>query len=82
MSPADAPQDRFERQVRDQLHAVSGALRDKGFQLTHRVYTGALDDADAETITFRLREGLTYAIVAVCDTDCDDLDMRLVDPGE
>ena len=79
-SAADS-QDQFERQVRQQLHAVTGALRDQGFELTHRVYTGDLDESRSDGVTFRLRPGLRYAFVAVCDTDCDDIDMQVQDPS-
>jgi hypothetical protein len=78
---ASDSQDQFERQVRQQLNAVTGALRDKGFELTHRVYTGELDESRSTGVTFRLRPGLTYAVVAVCDTDCDDVDMRVESPS-
>ena len=72
-----AGQNQFERQVRAQLDRVGANLAKKGFQLTTQVYTGDLDDERNEEVTVRLRAGVSYAIVGVCDEDCDDLDIVL-----
>jgi serine protease Do len=78
--PAPAlAQDEFERQVRDQLDAVSEGIRDNGFTLVHEIYIGRLDDNGEETVTFDLGRGQTYMIMGVCDTDCSDLDLVLHD---
>lgn len=70
-------QDEFERQVRAQLDRVGTNLEKKGFTLTTQIYTGRLDAERNEEVTVRLRAGVNYAIVGVCDTDCDDLDIVL-----
>lgn len=74
-------QNQFEQQVRQQLGKIGESLQSKGFVLTHQVYTGALKEAATESVTFRLRRGVQYALVGVCDQDCSDLDTRLVDPA-
>ena len=74
-------QDQFERQVRRQLAAVGDALKPKGFELTHQVFTGSLDEAASEVVTFRLQRGVTYAIVGVCDEDCGDVDLIVAEPS-
>ena len=74
-------QNQFERQVRAQLDRVGESLAKKGFLLTTQVYTGELDDERNEDVTVRLRAGVNYAIVGVCDEDCDDLDIVLLTAG-
>jgi hypothetical protein len=80
-APGPLSQNQFERQVRRQLDAVSGEFRDRGYELTHQVFTGDLNEGRQQTVTFRLRRGIDYAFVAVCDTDCDDVDLRLESPS-
>lgn len=77
-----AAQDQFERQVRKQLAEVGGALADKGYAMTHRVFVGRLNDGQTETVTFKLERGVNYAVVGVCDQDCSDLDLHVTDPTE
>ena len=70
-------QDRFGRQVRAQLDSVGETLAKKGFELTTQIHTGELDEKRNEGVTVRLRAGVHYAIVGVCDEDCKDLDLVL-----
>jgi hypothetical protein len=72
-----AGQTQFERQVRNQLDNVSQTLGKKGYELTTQVYTGELEREDNDEVTLRLRAGVRYAIVGVCDQDCKDLDLVL-----
>ena len=72
-------QDEFERQVRNQLDAVSETFRNDGYTLAYDIYMGRLDDGDEDAITFDLLRGQTYMIMGVCDTDCSDLDLTLYD---
>lgn len=74
-------QNQFEQQVRQQLEKIGSSLQSKGYALTHQVYTGSLKEAATETVTFRLRRGVQYAFVGVCDQDCSDIDTRLFDPA-
>jgi len=75
-------QTQYEAVVRQQLAKIGESLKPKGFELTYQVYTGALKEGAAEDVTFRLRRGVRYALVGVCDQDCGDLDARLFDPAE
>ena len=77
LTQSAAGQNQFERQVRDQLDRVGQNLAKKGFTLTTQVYTGQLNDEKNEEVTVKLRAGVSYAIVGVCDEDCDDLDIVL-----
>ena len=72
--------DKFERQVREQLDTAAGNLRKKGFELTHQIHTGELRQAQEESVTVELDRGRSYVILGVCDSDCKDVDLRLLDP--
>ena len=79
-APGSAPaQSRWERQVRDQIKRAGRILEDRAYELSHDVYTGSLGNHDSESLTITLREGISYALVAVCDEDCSDIDLRLFD---
>lgn len=75
-------QNEFEAQVRKQLNEIGKSLESKGFELTYQVYTGDLKQEESEEVTFRLQRGVRYALVGVCDQDCGDLDIRLMDPSD
>lgn len=77
LSQSAAAQNQFERMVRSQLDAVSESLAKKGFELTTQVYIGELNEGRNEEVNVRLRAGVRYAIVGVCDQDCKDLDLVL-----
>lgn len=70
-------QNRFEQQVRAQLDKVGQNLAKKGFELTTQIYTGELNEERNDEVSVRLRAGVHYAIVGVCDEDCKDLDLVL-----
>lgn len=48
-------------------------------KMTHDPYTGMLGNDASETKVLQLQRETDYAIVAVGDEDCKDLDLRLVD---
>ena len=82
LSSGASAQNQFERQVLQLLGKLGETLRGKGYELTYQVHTGSLKEAADETVTFRLRRGVRYALLAVCDQDCGDLDVRLFDPSD
>lgn len=77
-APARA-QSRWERQVKDQIKRAGRILEDRGYEMSHDVYTGSLGDKENESLTLNLRSGNDYAIIGVCDEDCSDIDLRLFD---
>lgn len=77
VSQSASGQTQFERQVRAQLDSVSESLGKKGFELTTQIHTGELEKEKNEEVNLRLRAGVRYAIVGVCDQDCKDLDIVL-----
>lgn len=67
--------DQFEQTVYRQLRAYESAL--DAAELTHEVWLGSLRDDARESVTVELEGGVDYIILAVCDEDCDDVDLRL-----
>jgi hypothetical protein len=76
---AFATQDEWVRQVRRQLVGYGEQLANRGYELTHNIYTGSLDDDESTDVTMRLELGTQYAIMGVCDNDCSDIDLTLYD---
>ncbi len=78
-----AQDNKWEQQVNSLLKTASKTLADKGYKQTHEAKTGSLHNSETESFTLELDGGTDYAIVGVCDNDCDDLDLRLFnDDGE
>jgi hypothetical protein len=72
-------QDQWERQVRSLLQDAGKQVESRGYQLTHRIVTGSLNQGASETVSVDLDIGKEYEIIGVCDTDCSDLDTVLYD---
>ena len=72
-------QDAWVRQVRAQISEVGSRFEQQGYELTHRIYTGALNDGGAEMVDLDLDVGREYQIMGACDEDCSDLDFTLYD---
>lgn len=77
-APARA-QDAWQRQVRAQISQVGSRFEQQGYELTHHIYTGALNDGGAEMVDLDLDVGMEYQIMGACDEDCSDLDFTLYD---
>ncbi len=74
-----AQADRSTNQVLNQLRLLRDNMVPKGFRSTHNPFIGNLGRGGDENITLNLRQGTTYTIVGVCDSDCRDLDLELFD---
>jgi hypothetical protein len=72
-------QDAWVRQVRAQLSQAGQTFEQAGYTLTHRIYTGSLNDGGAEIVQLDLDVGMEYQIMGACDEDCSDLDFTLYD---
>lgn len=73
--------DPFERQVRKQLSDAAQKLGKSGYELTHQIHTGDLKQNEDEDVTVQLDRGRSYVILGVCDADCKDVDLRLLNAG-
>jgi hypothetical protein len=76
---AQAQPNPFLASVRQQLREAGRAAEREGYRLSHDPFTGKLRPREAEFITITLQAGVSYIIVAVCDQDCRDMDLRLFD---
>lgn len=77
VAPAPArAQSRWREQVNAQIEQASKILRERGFEKTD-TYDGSLNNDASESLTLSLRAGRQYAVLAVCDNDCTDIDLRI-----
>ena len=76
-----AQQDKWEEQVRAQLDASLGAARGMGLHRTHDPIISTLHANSYKTYTVTLRSSHKYAITAVCDNDCNDIDLKIFHNG-
>ncbi len=71
--------DRYERQVLQQLRGAADELHDDGWRKSFDYFTDKIRRGRTETYTVTLEAKESYLIIAFCDTDCDDVDLRLHD---
>ena len=76
---AARPQDEWVAQVRRLLQRAGQEFESRGYSMTHRIYTGSLNDDAYEFVSLDLSVGMQYQIMGACDTDCSDLDFTLYD---
>ncbi len=62
------------------LRAGEGLLEGEGFARTHEYETGTLRRGTSATARVNLDAGVTYILLGACDTDCDDVDLRVFAP--
>lgn len=79
-APARA-QSQWREQVNTQIDRASKILRERGFEKTD-TYDGSLDHDASESLSLSLRAGRQYALLAVCDNDCTDIDLRLYNSSD
>ncbi|HEX6367460.1 MAG TPA: S1C family serine protease [Longimicrobium sp.] len=72
---------RWEEQVIGFLENGEEVLEREGFSRTREYETGALDRGASRTVRIRLEEGVTYMLLGACDTDCDNMDLKIFGPG-
>jgi hypothetical protein len=71
-------QNEYEEQVLAQLEVAAEFFIDNGYEPL--VWdSGSLRDDARQQFTVTLEEGMSYALVGVCDEDCSDLDLGLFD---
>jgi hypothetical protein len=76
---ASLPQDEWVAQVRRLLQTAGQTFESRGYSMTHRIYTGSLNQGASEMVSLDLNIGTQYQIMGACDTDCSDLDFVLYD---
>lgn len=66
-------------EVRNQLLERAEIAGLGGYTLTHKPSIDTLREGRSHYININLRAGMSYGIVGVCDSDCQDLDISLYD---
>lgn len=67
--------------MESRMGIVAAEFETLGFRTADQPRRGALASEDAVMVPVELEEGVNYRIAAVCDQDCPDLDLRLLDPN-
>ena len=80
-SPAMAQTGRYAQQVNNQLDTVESVARNAGQTRLFRSPIFALNEGATQDYPVTLSRGTTYMIGGVCDNDCPDLDIKLIDPN-
>jgi hypothetical protein len=76
-----APGDQWTATVLRQLSAVDGVARNEGMQRLGNPLVGSLNANGTATLQVNLNAGRRYRLFGVCDNDCSDMDLRLIDPS-
>ncbi len=71
--------DRWEQEVLDRLQQVERQFGRDGYRKTHDFFTAKIRPEQSESYSVTLDGGRDYTIVSVCDSDCDNVDLRLLD---
>jgi hypothetical protein len=69
----------YATQVWNQLQASYGQVSDSSSFMLNNYIIGKLADGKKDTWNFPLTRGKEYLIVGVCDNDCTDVDLSVLD---
>ena len=69
----------WEVQVEAQINTAGSLFSDEGYTQRREPYTGSLGQAESYDFNVRLERGISYALLAVCDADCNDIDLMISD---
>jgi hypothetical protein len=72
-------QDQWAQQIQHFIDKSDEQMQSNGFHVDSPIRQGALAASASERVTVHVRGGGLTQIVAVCDTDCSDLDLLLYD---
>jgi hypothetical protein len=72
---------RFIQQLAAQLYRIARSAAGRDYDLV-TVKSGRLRRREGESLSVTMSRGNRYAIVGVCDEDCNDIDLRLYDEND
>jgi hypothetical protein len=79
-APAEANRyEQYRRQVEKRLLLLEEVSRRRGLRTSHQFHYDTIRGDRTSSYTLNLDRGTTYTIVGVCDDDCRDLDLTVVD---
>lgn len=74
-----AAQSQWEQQVLEQIRIVGTTFAPEGYSLVGETRMGSLNDGASEDFNLTLEAGVNYLVLGVCDNDCPDIDLMLLD---
>ncbi len=77
-APDSDPSDRFDGDVMQQMQALDSRFSSQGLTRSNALIKGSLANRAHTDYPYQLVEGQNYAFAAVCDRDCSDLDLILI----
>ncbi|KAF0113080.1 MAG: hypothetical protein FD128_1321 [Hyphomonadaceae bacterium] len=83
-APAPAPvaqNNNYDAQVTSQLDRVEEVANGMNYRRLFRSPMMHMDKDAVENYTVVLTQGVNYKIAGVCDNDCPDMDIKLIDPN-
>lgn len=72
----------YARQVWNQLQDAYNQVSDNSDFELEKYVISKLDQGKTDSWTFSLERGAEYLILGVCDNDCSDLDLTVVDSND
>ena len=73
------PTQAYIADILQQIREFEAVFRQRGYPRTHRMAVKQQDKRSVEKFTVNFDSGKTYFVVAVCDRDCDDVDIQVRD---
>lgn len=74
--------DPYARDLAGQLARAEQGLRQGGYSRAAGPFAAGLGQRERRRFTLTLRAGQDYRIVGVCDVNCGDVELRLLDPND
>ena len=74
-----AAQSQWEQQVLEQIRIAGSSFAPDGYSLVGETHMGSLNDGASEDFYLTLEAGTSYLLLGVCDNDCPDVDLMLLD---
>lgn len=78
LSSAGQNGNRYDQMVTRQMEVFDRAFETQGLSRASEVARGGLKHGGQTEFTYRMTAGSTYGFAAVCDQDCSDLDLVLI----
>lgn len=74
-------QNQYESQIQLYLGLAETLVESEGYVPVLDPLIGSLDDSGSRTYEVSMVRGGRYKVVGVCDNDCSDVDIKVLDPN-
>ena len=72
-----AAQNSYQQQITSQFQQLVSLMQSRGYAQVGQTLTGSLNNQTDEAVVVNLNTNTHYLIAAVCDADCDDVDLQI-----